>query len=137
MNGLPFLSTVHYRWLAVLWTAGIVAACSIPAATLTPLGPALSADKVIHFGLFAAFGVLWMRVLCPPGEEAAPALRRRQVLRVLGGGTAFAVGTEVYQHLLPLQRVGDPYDALANGIGLFLSVVAYVVIVPDQASSAN
>lgn len=139
MSFFPFLSTRHYRWLAVLWTVGIVAACSIPAASLTPLGPALSADKTIHFGLFAVFGALWMRALDPPREGTA---LRQQALWVLGGGLFLAVGTEVYQHVLPLQRLGDPYDALANGAGLLVSVAGYRLLVRreqelDQAPEAN
>ncbi|PSQ78898.1 MAG: hypothetical protein BRD35_00205 [Bacteroidetes bacterium QH_7_62_13] len=126
MGFLSRLSTEHYRWLAGFWTIAIVAACSIPAASLSPLGPALSADKAIHAGLFAAFGTLWMRTVCPPRDES-PGLFRRQALRVLGAGALFAVGTEFYQHLLPLKRTADPYDALANGIGLLLSVITYGV----------
>jgi hypothetical protein len=130
MTSLP-LSTPQYRWLAVLWTGGIVAACSIPATSLSTLGPALSADKAIHFGLFAIFGLLWMRALGPPG--ASPALRRRSLF-LLGGGGLFAAGTEVYQHLMPLQRQGDPYDALANGAGLLAAVVAYALLVRSRAA---
>lgn len=124
---LPPLSTRHYWWLAFLWTVGIVGACSIPAATLRPIGPALSFDKAIHFGLFAGFGFLWMRVLCPPSQ--APASLWRQGFRLVLWGGLFAVGTEVYQYLLPLQRMGDPYDALANGCGLLVSVLAYALYV--------
>jgi hypothetical protein len=135
MNRFPSLTPQQYRWMAVLWTGAIVVACSIPAPTLSPLGPALSADKAIHLGLFAVFGGLWMRALCPPSTGAAPAHLRRYGLRVLGWGGLFAVGTEVYQHVMPLQRMGDPYDALANGVGLVLSVVGYVVLVRRAAES--
>lgn len=119
------LSTTQYRWLALLWTGGIVIACSIPAASLSPIKPALSADKVAHFGLFAVFGGLWMRVLCPPGSAASLC---RCSLRLLGWGSLFAVGTEVYQHLLPIQRRGDPYDALADGGGLLGAVAVYALL---------
>lgn len=132
MNFLVSLSTTQYRWLAVLWTLGIVAACTIPAASLSPIKPALSADKAIHFGLFAGFGVLWMRVLCPPGTGAS---LRRHALRLLGWGSLFAVGTEVYQHLLPIQRRGDPYDALADGVGLLVAVVGYALVVRSRAAA--
>lgn len=125
---LSFLSTRQYRWLAILWTIGIVAACSIPAPSLTPIEPALNADKAIHFGLFMGFGVLWMRALCPPSGDALGPLRW-SALYVLGGGLLFAVGTEVYQHVLPLHRMGDPYDALANGGGLLVAVVGYYLFV--------
>jgi hypothetical protein len=137
----PSLSTTHYRWLAVLWTVGIVAACSIPAASLTPLGPALSADKAIHVGLFAGFGALWMRALVPL-SEGGWGMFRQQALRVLVGGSFLAVGTEVYQHVLPLQRLGDPYDALANGAGLLGAVIGYGMLLrirtqPDHTEPVN
>jgi len=135
MGRILSLSATHYRWLAWFWTAGIVAACSIPAATLSPIGPALSADKAIHLGLFAIFGVLWMGALCPPASNPSRTCLRHHGLRLLGWGGLFAVGTEVYQHVLPLQRVGDPYDALANGSGLVLSVVAYALFVRYSETS--
>lgn len=135
MSRLPTPTTQPYWWMAVLWTGAIVGACSIPAATLSPIGPALSADKAIHLGLFAVFGALWMRALCPPSTGATPARLRRHGLRVLGWGGLFAVGTEVYQHVMPLQRMGDPYDALANGGGLVLSVVVYALLVRRATES--
>jgi len=134
MTSLLSLTTVQYRWLAVLWTLGIVVACSIPAASLSPIKPALSADKVIHFGLFAGFGLLWMRALCPP--DAATSLRRHS-LRLLGWGSLFAIGTEVYQHLMPLQRRGDPYDALADGSGLLVAVGLYALVVRGRTESSS
>ncbi len=141
MEFFAFLATPHYRWLAWLWTAGIVAACSIPAASLSPIGPALSADKAIHVGLFAIFGGLWMRALCPPSTTTLAHLRQRG-LRLLVWGSLFGAGIEVYQHILPLQRQGDPYDALANGSGLLLSVVAYALVgwngsVSNRSSTTN
>ena len=128
------LSTTQYRWLAALWTAGIVVACSIPAASLSPIKPALSADKLIHFGLFAVFGGLWMRALCPP---RAAAHLCRYSLYLLVGGSLFAVGTEVYQHVLPIQRRGDPYDALADGSGLLLAVVVYALVMRNRSRSES
>jgi len=140
MPFLGFLSTRHYRWLAVLWTVAVIVACSLPAASLSPVQPALSADKVIHFVLFAGFGLLWMRSFCPPADATASDLRWYGA-HVLGWGSLFAVGTEVYQHLLPLQRMGDPYDALADGGGLLGAVLLYAVVVrsslvADGASTA-
>jgi len=138
---LSTLSITHYRWLAVLWTGGIIAACSIPATTLSPVEPALSADKAIHVGLFAVFGVLWMRVSCPPSVGMSQSHLWWKGLWLLMGGGLFAVGTEVYQHLLPIQRIGDPYDALADGGGLLLAVVGYVLIsrllISNRSSGAN
>lgn len=137
MSRLPSPTTQPYWWMAVLWTVAIFVACSIPAATLTGLGPALSADKAIHLGLFLVFGVLWMRALCPPSVGASLDRLRRQGLRVLGWGGLFAVGTEVYQHVMPLRRMGDPYDALANGIGLVLSVGVYGILIHRRVAEAD
>lgn len=125
----PFrsLSTVHYRWMAILWTAFIIIACSIPAVTLTPIQPGLGVDKIVHVGLFAIFGGLWMRVVCPPGRADAQTCLRRRGLAFIALGSLFAGGTELYQHVLPIHRFGDPYDALADGVGLFLGVGAYVL----------
>lgn len=128
------LSTTQYRWLAALWTAGIVVACSIPAASLSPIKPALSADKLIHFGLFAVFGALWMRALCPPRASAHLC---RYSLYLLVGGSLFAIGTEIYQHILPIQRRGDPYDALADGGGLLLAVVVYALLVRSRSRAES
>jgi hypothetical protein len=135
---LPFsLTTAHYRWIAVLWTLGILAACSIPASSLSPIGPALSYDKLVHLALFAIFGALWMRALCPPTAEVSRSWLRRLGVRLLLLGSLFAIGTEVYQHVLPLQRMGDPYDALADGAGLGLGIGLYVLYVHRTAESKS
>ena len=117
------LTTTQYRWAAILWTVALLGAFSIPAANIPNVDPALSIDKVVHVILFLGFGVLWMRALCPPALPA-PQLRRRGLALVLGGG-AFAGLTEVYQHLMPIRRFGDPYDATANLVGLVAAVIGY------------
>ena len=48
--------------LAVGWTVVILALCSIPGGDL-PEVRIMSADKIAHFGMFAAFGWLWMLAL--------------------------------------------------------------------------
>jgi len=125
MGCVPRLSTTHYRWLAGLWTVAILVGFSLPAASLSPVSAALSFDKVIHFGLFAVFGGLWMRGLCPPDEEAGWGQFRRRGLQLLGGGVLFAGGSEVYQHLMPIRRMADPYDALADVAGLLVGLLFY------------
>jgi len=129
------LSTVHYRWMALLWSVGILAACSIPASSLSPIGPALGYDKAAHFGLFAIFGVLWMRALCPP-ETVSLDSRVWQGGRLLLLGGLFGIGTEVYQHVLPIRRLGDPFDALADGIGLVAGVSLYSLYVYRKSASS-
>lgn len=99
--------------LPVLWTLGILAACSIPGREL-PAAPIAGLDKVAHVVLFAGFGWLWARAL--PARRAAWA-------GLLGAGLAYAVFTEWYQGLLPLGRSADPYDALADALGLVLGLL--------------
>ena len=104
------------RALAVLWTLAILAGCSIPGRDLPSVGLP-SFDKLVHALLFAGFGVLWLRALGGP--------LRRRVAWVLGTGAAYAVLTEFYQGLLPFERSPDPWDALANLIGLGLGVAGW------------
>jgi hypothetical protein len=136
MPVLASLSTSTYRRLAVLWTGAMIVGFSLPAASLSPVEAALGYDKAIHAALFFGFAVLWMRSVCPPGAQDAAALRRCAVgMGVVGG--LFAVGSEGYQHLLPIRRVADPYDALADGVGLLVGLLGYVLYARRTASAAE
>lgn len=119
--------------MAIFWTVGIVVACSLPAASLSPVEPVLSFDKVAHFGLFTVFGVLWMRVLCPPGSRTSRTCLRRRGSAFIVIGLLFAAGTEVYQDLLPVQRVADPYDAVADAAGLTTGSILYMLYISRRA----
>ncbi len=106
----------RYHFLAILWTLGILAACSIPVKDL-PSIDIVSFDKFAHFIVFAGFGLLWMHALRDkPG---------RQNLLVLAFGLAYAVLTEIYQGMLPFDRTPDPKDALANTLGLLTAMLVY------------
>ena len=87
----------------------------------------MGGDKIVHFVLFAGFGGLWMRALCSPVDGAWRQCRRRAVALLVVGGL-FAGGSEIYQDLLPIRRSGDPYDAVANGAGLLVSILLYGII---------
>jgi hypothetical protein len=127
MSSFPSLSTAQYRWLAVLWTGGIVLALSLPTASFAGVEPALGADKVVHALLFAGFGVLWMRAFSPP--TAGWTHVRDRGGRLFLVGALFAGGSELYQQVLPLRRVADPYDALADVVGLLFGILLYGVYV--------
>jgi len=125
MRFASFLSTTHYRWAALLWTLGIVAACLLPASTLQTVEPAVGVDKVVHFGLFAGFGALWMRVMCPPNSTHSTSDIRRRTFWFALAGAAFAVGTEGLQQVAPVRRVADPFDVVADLAGLVTAVAVY------------
>ena len=97
--------------LALTWSLAILAACSIPGDAFGEYESLLfSFDKLGHLGLFAVFGVLWMRAL--PGRPGT----------VLLGGIAFAFASEGWQTLLPFDRAGDLLDVLADVAGLLLGL---------------
>ena len=99
------------RRLAIGWTVLIVAACLVPGDQVPEVELRLfSPDKVVHVVMFLLFGWLWMR--------AAP----ERTARVVGGGVALAFAIEVWQAVLPINRFGDPYDVLADLVGLALGV---------------
>lgn len=129
MDARFFRSTALYRGLAICWTIGMLVAFSMPASSIPRVQAALGIDKLIHFGLFFGFGLLWMRALCPPSTATRPQQLRRYGLRLFGGGLGFAVASEVYQQLMPVRRFADPYDAVANSVGLAVGLLCYVVFV--------
>ncbi len=104
------------RALALGWTLAIVAALSIPGENLPELPP-IGFDKLIHVGIFAVFGWLWMAALDAP--------LRVRTRRVLAAGLLFAALSEVYQGTLIPGRIGDPFDVVANALGLLAAVLLY------------
>lgn len=107
--------------LAIGWTLVLFAGLSIPTDSLASAAPLFSADKLVHIALFGIFGFLWLRVRAARSEERL----RKTYAVVWAGGLAFAIATELYQHVLPLGRQGDPYDVLANAGGLLLAAAVY------------
>lgn len=137
MNLLSSLKTIHYRAAALLWTIGIVVACLIPASTLSSVQPTVGLDKLVHVVLFAGFGGLWMRALCPPEVAAERTVLWRWTVGVFVIGVGVAVGTEVLQQVAPIRRMGDPYDVLANLLGLSLAAGGYGYAVRSEAETAE
>ena len=127
MRLFALMKTAHYRLLAAFWTAGIILAISVPTGDFGGVDPELGVDKIIHVALFAGFGLLWLRGLCPPDEARLATCFRRRGGLFFVAGALFAAGTEVYQHLLPVQRMADPYDATADLVGLTVVFVGYYV----------
>lgn len=104
------------RWLSVLWVVLILIACSIPGRDI-PSVNIVQFDKVVHFSLFAVLG--WLVL------HAIDTNLVQRVLWTLAIGVAYAIGTELYQGLLPFERTPDPIDALANTLGLLTAVAVF------------
>lgn len=131
------MTTSHYRLLAALWTAGIVLAMSLPTGRLGTIDPTLGIDKLVHVILFAGFGGLWLRGLCPPDEQGLRSRFRRRGSLFFVAGVLFAAGTEVYQYLIPVRRLADPYDVTADLVGFGLAFVGYYFYHVRRASRAS
>ena len=105
------------KLLAWGWTLIILALCSIPGQDL-PRIERIPADKIGHFGIFFMFGLFWLRA----------AEVKRRYLWVLLGGIFYACFTEVYQGWLPWDRTPDPWDALANTLGVLAALGSYAYL---------
>lgn len=109
-----FLSPRLWTWLAVGWTLVLLAGMLTPGSGVPEVFSAR--DKLVHGAAFFAFAFAWTRAL------------GGRVVRVALLSAAFAVGTEVLQAALPLQRFGDPLDALADLAGAALGLAAALLV---------
>ncbi|WP_179862256.1 VanZ family protein [Longibacter salinarum] len=124
---LRSLDTRHYLILAALWTAGIIVALTIPAPGLPKVDPSLTLDKFAHVILFGGLAIFWMRALRPDEPRVPWTIPWRRVRNLFLGGLLFAVGSEFYQLIIPFKRSADPYDALADVVGLVLGLGTYLL----------
>ncbi|MCH7975423.1 MAG: VanZ family protein [Bacteroidetes bacterium] len=94
---------------AVLWTSILMIGFSIPGMGLHHHA-VLSPDKFAHFGGFMILAILWLRVY------------PTSVGRIIVYSALFAVLSEVYQHVMPINRMFDTADILADLGGLLVGV---------------
>lgn len=103
--------------LALAVTAGVVAVCLCPASWM-PMPRKISSvenknlDKLVHFSIYATFGLAWMLAI-PNGTPV-----RAWGARVIAAGVALAIGTELAQDIPAISRDPDVFDCLANFLGL-------------------
>lgn len=118
------MTIIHFRILAILWTIGIGVAYSISIPNVPVSTSVLGWDKLAHFVLFGGFGFLWMHAIHPRHTAHRKMTSRRWALVIFGIGTAFSLLGEVYQRSLPA-RSAEPYDALANILGLTAALLFF------------
>jgi hypothetical protein len=103
---------------AIFWTLTIMALCWLPPPWVHEVQRSSSwfeipnLDKVVHWGIFCAFAVLWLRVL---------GSRRRYWLVALAG-LALAAITELVQNLPIVNRDGNMGDAITDLIGVLIGL---------------
>ena len=100
---------MRYRsWLAI----GLILIATVAVLSLMPLGaplPVENGDKLEHLLVYASLAVWWQLPLGSP--------RRRLIVGL--GLIAFGASLELLQGLTPY-RTPDPWDALANSLGVLL-----------------
>lgn len=106
--------------LAILWTAAIMAICWVPLSLLGSdddpghgLFDIPYFDKVVHFGVFVVFAVLW---------HLATSGKRRSI-QIVAWGTGLAILTEVVQQLPLVGRQSDLDDVACDVAGLLLGTL--------------
>ncbi len=118
------MTATYYQILAVGWTLAILVAYSVPATGL-PSGTLLQIDKAAHFVMFLGFGFLWMHAIHPRRpEHERKATSPVRAFALIGIGIGLSVLAELYQSMLP-HRAAEPYDAVANILGVAVAVSAF------------
>jgi hypothetical protein len=113
----PILKAIRIA-MAAAWTAVIFALCWLPGAWVqeveegSPWLQIPDLDKVVHWGIFVLFTVLWLRVGASRWRYAWVAL----------GGLAVAALTEIGQIYLPVGRDGEVGDAITDLIGVAIGL---------------
>ena len=113
-------------WTALAGTAVLLGLCLwprhlMPASEQSPkLVPHL--DKVIHFGMFFGFTILWARA------KPTPLSGNKWNLAVLGASAALAAATELAQGLPAVNRDPDVLDGLADLSGSFAAIGSFIAL---------
>jgi hypothetical protein len=106
--------------LAILWTTAIMAICWVPMSlfgsgddTGRRLFDIPYFDKIVHFGVFLVFAVLWHLATSGP----------RRSFQIIAWGTGLAILTEVVQQLPLVGRESDLDDVACDVAGLLLGTL--------------
>jgi hypothetical protein len=112
--------------MAVLWTITILSLCWLPFEWLQGIGDETpwfeipDLDKLIHWGIFVAFSVLWVRLGASRWRYAWVGL----------GGLALAVVSETVQNLPWINRDGNLGDTISDVIGIAIGLAVAPWIEP-------
>jgi VanZ family protein len=102
------MNLANYRRLLILYLVMILIASSIPGRVIPEL-KIFSWDKLLHMAEYTILGFLAAR--------SVPRVSVGWLFVVIVGGLLFAGLDETYQSFIP-GRDANPYDAIADGIGV-------------------
>jgi len=118
--------TVFRAAMAALWTLVILALCWMPGTWVHEVGKGSpwftipDFDKVVHWGIFSVFSVLWLRV----GQS------RGRYAWVVLAGVALAAGSEMVQNLPIVGRDGEMADFWTDLFGIVVGTAAARLVEP-------
>ncbi len=104
--------------MAILWTLAIMVLCWMPGSFVKKVEERSSwfelpnLDKVIHWGIFVVFAVLWLRTITS----------RRRYAWVALGGLALAALTELVQTIPAINRNAGFDDGITDLIGVAIGL---------------
>lgn len=105
-----------------LWGAGIFVGTSLPTSYL-PVIVLLSPDKLLHVSAFLVFSILVYRAVSFTIKNTTT---RRSIFVTVIITICYAVFDELHQYFVP-GRSPDPFDILADIIGIILGLLLVVV----------
>jgi glycopeptide antibiotics resistance protein len=127
----------------VAWSVLLLALAGVAEATLRPVVPPEQAQPVLILnpvrGAWGWAGVAWRPVVnniglfVPLGALAAAAMPRVPRGWLLGVLVLMSVGIETVQYLVPMGRVANTADVLANALGAALGLVLATLVLGGSA----
>jgi hypothetical protein len=119
---------LHFNAPAILWSGFILLLCGIPGSDFPDMSiwELLSPDKFIHFGLFSV-----LMLLCLQGLKKQHVFIhfRYNALKIsILYCSVMAIGSEILQDLLFIERSADLFDVIANMAGSFSGILVFLLI---------
>ncbi len=90
-------------------------------------------DKLLHIIEYAVLGLLLIRSF--ENSRFPQSFKARSILSVLIAA-AYGLSDEIHQHFVP-SREASIYDLLADAIGAFLGVLAYITFTSGNSRDLN
>ena len=115
----------------ILWALLILTVSSIP--NLSAPGTQFRfIDKIAHIIEYGIFGYLLTSAWIPPAKMYS----RKRIVIVVTIGILYGILDEIYQSCIP-GRESDPFDVLADAIGVCAAIVLWIVLSRKRVSISH